>query len=201
VRNLQIRISNNVAIPLTALSRLYRDRSRYANRATLMSAGAALIGLAACVTIFGPAFIPDLLAIRQHGLANVIGNIGHLQWSALALLIWDAWALCDSSSITARFTALHIGLGLGASILQWFGHGVSSNAEFDLILALAVGVGVAFNRAEATWLARRVGESGCRNAMVAALLLRLFLSHRQETALLLLSPSFGNRSMRASATC
>jgi hypothetical protein len=119
-----------------------------------------------------------------------MGNIGHLQWSALALLIWAAWAIFDRKSQPARFTALHIGLGLFACILQWFGHGVFGNAEFDLIFALAIGVGVAFNRMEASWLARRLGVNGCRDAMIAALLLRLFLSDRQETALLLFSPEF-----------
>jgi hypothetical protein len=67
---------------------------------------------------------------------------------------------------------------------------VSGNAEFDLILALAIGVGVTFNRMGESWLARRLGVNPCRDAMVAALLLRLVLSDRQETALLVLSPEF-----------
>jgi hypothetical protein len=67
-------------------------------------------------------------------------------------------------------------------ILQWFGHGVSGNAEFDLILAVALGLGATFNRMEASPLARWTGIDRCRTAMVAALLLRLFLADRQETA-------------------
>ena len=67
---------------------------------------------------------------------------------------------------------------------------MSGNAEFDLILALAIGVGVTFNRIGHSWLAQRVGVNRCRNAMIAALLLRLLLSDRQETALLVLSPEF-----------
>ncbi len=181
---------NNVAVPLTALFWLYISSSCYAVRATLCSGSVAVVALLACVAIFGPNFIPNLLATRQYAWSNVLGNIGHLQWSALALLIWAAWAIFDRRSIPARFTALHIGFGLLTCVLQWFGHGIFGNAEFDLILALAIGVGVTFNRMEASYLARRIGVDGCRDAVVIALLLRLFLTDRQETALLLLSPEF-----------
>ena len=181
---------NNVAIPLASLVWLYVNKSPYAIRATLMSAGAISFGLGICRILFGPYFIPDLLATRQYAWSNVMANIGHLQWVALALLLWAVWAFWDRKSEAAKFTALHIGLGLLTCILQWFGHGVSGNAEFDLILAVAVGLGVTFNRMEASPLARWIGAARCRTAMVAALLLRLFLADRQETALLLLSSDF-----------
>jgi hypothetical protein len=181
---------NNVAVPLTALAWLYINRGRFAFRATLASATAVLVGLMACVVAFGANFIPGMLAPRQYAWSNVLGNIGHLQWSALALLIWAAWAIFDHKSQPAKFTALHIGLALATCVLQWFGHGVSGNAEFDLILALAIGLGTTFNRMEASWLARRIGADRCRTVMVAGLLLRLFMADRQETALLVLSPDF-----------
>lgn len=181
---------NNIAIPLTALAWLYVEKNRYAVWATIMSAGAALTALLACVALFGPSFIPNLLATRHYALSNIMGNIGHLQWSAVAFVIWAAWAIADRKSLAARFTTLHIGFGLFSCILQWFGHGVYGNAEFDLIFALAIGIGVTLNRIEASWLAKRIGASACRDAVVIALLLRLLLTDRQETALLLLSPEF-----------
>ncbi len=115
---------NNIAIPLAAVAWLFIERNRFALRATLVSAEACVVGLAACVVIYGPNFLPNLLATRAYGVGNMLGNIGHLQWSALALLIWASWATSDRSP-AARFTALHIGFGLFACILQWFGHGVS----------------------------------------------------------------------------
>jgi hypothetical protein len=181
---------NNVAIPLAAIAWLFIERNCYAVRATLISGAAAVAGLAACAVIFGADFLPNLLASRGYGWSNVLGNIGHLQWCALAAMIWAAWAICDRQSPAARFTALHIGLGLFACILQWFGHGVSGNAEFDLILALGIGTGVAFTRIEASWLARRIGPEPCRDLMITALLIRLVAADRQETALLLLSNDF-----------
>jgi hypothetical protein len=130
------------------------------------------------------------LATRQYGWANVLTNIGHLQWSALALMIWLAWALSDRRSVAARFTALHIAVGLLACILQWFGHAVGGNAEFDFILALGIGVGVTFARIERGWLAQHFGAARARDAMILALVIRLLVSDRQETALLLASESF-----------
>lgn len=181
---------NIIAIPVTAIAWLFISRSPHAFRATIISIAACVIGIATCVVVFGSDFLPNLLANRQHVWSNVIGNIGHLQWSALALLIWAAWAASDRKSNAAKFTALHIGCGLFACILQWFGHGVSGNAEFDLILALGIGVGVAFTRIETSWLANRIGARCSRDAMIAALLIRLIASDRQETALLILSSDF-----------
>jgi hypothetical protein len=192
---------NNIAIPLAAVAWLFIDRNRHAYRATFAAGAATALGLVACVALFGPQFLLNLLANRNYAWSNILGNIGHLQWSALALLIWAAWALHDRRSKAAQFTALHIGLGLFACILQWFGHGVFGNAEFDLILALGVGTGVAFTRIEASWLAKRIGSERCRDLMIAALLIRLIASDRQETALLLFSNDLGRHSTLAKTTC
>src|SRR5664279_2184509 len=181
---------NMVAIPLTAILWLFMNRSRFAVRATLASAAACALGIACCVAVFGSTFLFDLLATRQYALSNLIGNIGHLQWPALALVIWAGWAFDDRKSEAARFTALHVGVSLIACLLQWFGHGVGLNAEFDLILSLGIGIGVAFTRIEITRVAKRIGVHWSRDLMVAVLLLRLVVSDRQETALLILSSEF-----------
>jgi hypothetical protein len=180
---------NNIAIPLAGIAWLFIERSRFAFRAVAASAEACVVGLAVCVLLHGQNFLPNLLATRGYGFGNLLNNIGHLQWSALALLIWSAWAWRDRSR-AAQFTALHIGVGLFACILQWFGHGVSGNAEFDLILALGIGIGVAFARMETSWLAEKIGPDRCRDLMIAALLIRLVAADRQETALLLASTDF-----------
>jgi hypothetical protein len=181
---------NIIGIPVTAMAWLFINHGRRAIGPALISAAAALAGLAACGAIFGPAFFSNLLATRQYAFANVLTNIGHLQWSALAFAIWLFWALGDRRSVAARFTSLHIGVSLSACILQWFGHGVSGNAEFDFIIALGIGVGVAFARIERGWFAKTFGAARARDAMILALVARLLVSERQETALLVLSEPF-----------
>ena len=181
---------NIIMIPVSAITWLFVSRSRDAVRATFISAAACAIGIGVCVVVFGTDFRADLLANRQYALSNLIGNIGHLQWPALALLIWAGWAVDNWTSNAAKITALLIGIGLAACILQWFGHGVAGNAEFDLFLALGIGIGVAFTCMETTWLAKRIGARRSRDAMIAALLIRLIVTDRQETALLILSNDF-----------
>jgi hypothetical protein len=184
---------NMVAIPATAILWLFVIRSRFAVRAMVTSAVACALAIAGCVAVFGSTFLFDLLATRQYALSNLIGNIGHLQWLALALLIWAGWALDNRKSEAARFTGLHIGLSLVACLLQWFGHGVGLNAEFDLILALGIGIGVVFTRIETTRVAKRIGARWSRDLLVTVLLLRLVAADRQETVLLMLSGEFRSR--------
>jgi hypothetical protein len=181
---------NIIGIPVTAIAWLFINHGRRAIGTALISAAAALAGLAACGAIFGPAFFSNLLATRQYAFANVLTNIGHLQWSALAFAIWLAWGLTDRGSVAARFTSLHITVSLFACVLQWFGHGVSGNAEFDFILALGIGVGVTFARIERLWFAKIFGAARARDVMILALVMRLLVSGRQETALLVLSEQF-----------
>src|SRR5205807_8838502 len=113
---------NIVAIPFTAIAwLLLRDRSR-AIRPVLLSAAASVAGLLLCSAIHGRQFPENLFAPREYALAHVVGHIGHLQWSALALVIWGCWAWSARISRAARFTALHVCVALMACLLQWFGH-------------------------------------------------------------------------------
>lgn len=181
---------NMIAIPLTAtIWLLLRDRSK-ASRPLLISFAAIVIGFVVCGLSFGGRFFDDLLAPRGYHFGNVLARAGHLQWCALAFAIWAVWAISDRRSKAASFTSLHIACGLGASVLQWFGDGVMGNAEFDLLIALGIAVGVTFARMDHSWFARYVRTNYLRDAMVLALLLRLIVTERQETALLLLSPQF-----------
>jgi hypothetical protein len=181
---------NMIAIPLTAVVwLLLRDRSR-AIRPVLVSIAAIIAGLSLCGLLFGANFFDDLFAPRSYGWGNIFANAGHLQWSALAFTIWLAWAISERHSKPALFTSLHVAAGLFACLLQWFGEGVSGNAEFDLLLALGIAVGVTFAQMERSWFARYIRPDYLRDAMVITLALRLVATDRHEPALLLLSPDF-----------
>jgi hypothetical protein len=181
---------NIIAIPLTAIAWLLLCDRKRAVRPVLLSAAAAVAGLLLCTAIYGRQFPDNLLAPREHALAHVVGHIGHLQWSALALVIWGCWAWSARTSTAARFTTLHVAVGLLACLLQWLGHGVGRNAEFDLIIALGIGIGVAFERIETSLLAQRIEVARSRDLLLVALVLRLVVSDRQGSALVLLSPEF-----------
>jgi hypothetical protein len=176
-----------IAIPLTAVVWLLLRNGSQAIRSVVASVVAAGAGLLLCTAIYGRAFPDNLFTTREYALAHVIGHIGHLQWFALAFVIWGCWAWSARTSAAARFTVLHVAIGLSTCILQWFGHGVGRNAQFDLVIALGIGIGVAFERIETSLLAQRVGVARSRDLL---LVLRLVVSDRQGSALVLLSLEF-----------
>jgi hypothetical protein len=116
----------------------------------------------------------------------VIGNIGHLQWSALAMVLWLSWALTARSE-AAKFTMVHVPIALAACILQWFGDKVFGNAEFDLMIALGIAIGVTFETISSS---RYLGVTGARVAMVSLLTLRLIATDRHEPLLVMFDPYF-----------
>jgi len=181
---------NIVAIPLTAVIWLAVRGGARSYLAIVLSGIAAVAGLALCRLAFGPDFFANLLAPRAYGLSLIVPHLGHLQWLAAAALIWLAWFLGARRDDAARFTALHVGISLAVCIVQWSGDGVAQNAEFDPMIALAVGVGVALGRSGETALARRIGGPRTRDLAVIVLLVRLLATERQEPALVLFSPSF-----------
>lgn len=121
-------------------------------------------------------------------MAHLLSQVGHLQWGVLAAIFWGAWAWCDRGSDAARFTALHAAIGLFSSLAQWVGDGVFGNAEFDLTIAL--GIGAAFARVEASPVAAAISTNPARVEMVTLLALRLVASGRQESAWVMFNPEF-----------
>jgi hypothetical protein len=180
---------NMIGIPLTAVAWLFLNHGKKAIRPVGMSTLAAGAGLLVCCAVFGKEFFDNLLVARDYGLSHVLGNIGHLQWSAPALVIWAIWASTNSSA-AARFTILHVPIGLFACILQWLGDAVFGNAEFDLIFALGIAIGVTFEDMQSSPFAQRFGTSFAQATMVAILIARLVATDRHEPALILLDPDF-----------
>lgn len=181
---------NIIAIPLTAVIWLLLRNGKAALRPVLLSAAAAATGLLLCTAIYGRAFPDNLFATREYSFDHVIGHAGHLQWFAVAFLIWASWAWSARTSAAARFTVLYVAIGLATCLLQWLGHGVGRNAEFDFVIALGIGIGVAFERIETSLLAQRIGVGPSRDLLLVLLVLRLVVSDRQGTAVLLIEPEF-----------
>ena len=177
---------NMIAIPLTAILWLFMRRGHQAWRPALLSVTAAAGGLMVCAAIFGPDFLGNILLPRHYSVDHVIGNIGHLQWSALAMVIWLGWAL-PTRSLAAKFTLVHVPIALAACILQWFGDRVFDNAEFDFMIALGIAVGASF---ETIRTFRFLGATGAKIAMVSLLTLRLIATDRHEPLLVMFDPSF-----------
>lgn len=195
---------NMIGIPLTAVAWLFMNHGKLALRPVGLSALAAGAGLLTCRGAFGKEFFENLLVARDYSISHIFGNIGHLQWSAAALVIWAIWASTNRST-AARFTMLHVPISLFACILQWLGDAIFGNAEFDLIFALGIAVGVTFEGIQSSAFAQRFGANIAQATMIAILAVRLVATDRHEPALILFDPDFrsqlyaGERSVRAEA--
>ena len=178
---------NIIAMPATAVIWLLLHHQW---RPVLLSAVAAGAGLAACGAIFGATFYENLLCSRDHRIGHLVSQLGYLQWVAVAAIIWGLWVWFGRGTYAARFSTLHVAIGFAACLLQWFGDGVFSNAAFDLMIALAVGVGCTYAQIMASPIAARLGAERTRALLVAVLVLRLVASGRQESAAVMFNPQF-----------
>jgi hypothetical protein len=181
---------NFITLPLVALLWLWLENWRLGLRATLTGAAASAVGLAICAFMFAPYFIPDMLFPRTYHLARALSTIGRLQFILPAMALWAIWAWHERGSRPARFTALLIGIALPLCLLQKSGAGVDENAQFELIFATAVGIGLAYDG-----LLRDPLRSGWSPRTISAvvlgiLIVRLLISSRLEFAYVLFSPQY-----------
>jgi hypothetical protein len=184
---------NIVAIPLTATVWLVSRRAWAAADDLLVVIVAVSAGLGFCGYLFGPGFFANLLERRAYSAALILPHLGHLQWVALALVIWLLWLRQAWPGIAARFTALHVGISLLVCIVQWSGDGVAQNAEFDLMIALAVALSQVLATTSPLQLrGRRFSAAALRDVVIVLLVVRLVATPRHEPALVLFSPAFRN---------
>jgi hypothetical protein len=179
-----------IATPFTALWWLFHKIGRLSVRASVIAGAAAIAGLALCAALYGRAFFDQLLFPREHSLWWALGNIGQLQWVAPALAIWAVWAWYDRDDAGVRFTSRFIVAGLAAFFLQKLGMGIGVNAQFELVAATAIGLGLAFSRAGVMPLARRISSPGGQLVIISIVVTRLLLSNHVEPYLVLTSADY-----------
>ncbi len=181
---------NIVAIPVSALIWHALDDWHKGLRAALVGIAAAAAGLLICAWLFSPYFISDMLAPRLYHLDRALLFIRATHLWLPALVVWALWAWFEQGSKTAHFTMIFIGVSLVSFIVQRSSEGVGYNAQFDLVFAIAIGLGLAFER-----LPLYVGPIGwshipIRPLVLAVLVLRLIASTRIEFAYVLFSPDY-----------
>jgi hypothetical protein len=181
---------NIVAVPVTALGWLALNGWRRAVWPAAIGAVVAALALAVCMAIYGDAFLANLLTPRIYEGMRVVKSLGKLQWIAPALVLWGAWLAVERKSRAARFTMLFVAVGFTAFVLQSSGDGVDENAQFDLVIATAVALGLAFDRAGKTPFALRHGLTAAQAVVVLVVAARLVATVRIEPALVLLSPDY-----------
>jgi hypothetical protein len=108
------------------------------------------------------------------------GALGHLQWLAVGLAGSLYLGITRRHDESVRLCSLLIVLGLVSFFVQKAGDGVANNAQFELVFAVSIGVGLAFAQAPRLPLAQRYSPEALRILFLLALCLRLAASARLE---------------------
>ena len=201
-----------LAIPLASLVWLAWSDRRLALRAAMVGTGAAASGLALCWAAYGDAFFRQLTMPREYSLTQALASLGRLQWIAPALIIfaiwlWYRWRGCGAAVPAARagetpapqvaavddglrFTVIFVAIAFVLHFFQKMGAGVDDNAQFELAVAVAIGLGLACDRLGAIPSVRRWGIDRGRCVVVLILIGRLLASDCTSPYLLVVSREF-----------
>ena len=137
---------NMIALPLAALLWLTLQR-RW--RVFFFCCGFSLLiiamGFACCQGAYGADFFHNLFTPRQFLLGKITQEFVDLYAVAIGLGIWMlvGWKFRKEPSVQCVTIMILTGLVVGG--VQRLGSGVFVNAQFDLVVALSIGMGVAFN--------------------------------------------------------
>jgi hypothetical protein len=136
-----------LAIPVTTLWLLAKRNSWIAARGLLVSALAAFAGILVFTMVYGRAFLDQMFFYpRELSIGRLWDSFGRLGGLVPSFIIWAIWAWHDRGSEAVRFTATFVFVSLATYLLQKLGAGTDINAQFELNIALAMGVGLAFDR-------------------------------------------------------
>ena len=182
---------NFITLPLVALIWLTLDNWRLGLRAALVGGAAAMPrALRSARGRSRRTSSRQMLMPRTYHLDRALSTLGRLQFILPAMGLWAVWAWSERHTRPARFTALMVGIALVLCLAQKSGAGVDENAQFELIFATALGIGLAFDG-----LQRDPWRSGWSPNTISVLVLgvlivRLILSTRLEFAYVLFSPQY-----------
>jgi hypothetical protein len=194
---------NLLAVPVASLAWLAMSNRRQAARAATVGVGAAAVGLTLCGMIYGGDFFRQLFgAPRETSFLRAVAGLGRLQWIGPALVIFAIWAWDQRRSrwdSAARFAAIFVAVAFMLFFVQEMGAGVDDNAQFELAVAAAVGLALAFDRLDVIPTVRRVGLNRSRAAVLLILFIRLLISSHSEPYLLAFSGAF-RENLRERAT-
>jgi len=182
---------NIIAMPLTAMLWLaLHDRRQFwkcGEYALIVIAA----GFAACRGFYGRDFIYNFFTPRSYSWSDSVVALADLRFVAVGLLAWVGMIWLGCKDKHTQFCHLLAGLGLLAFFLEKSGSGVDVNAEFDLVIALSIMVGLAVSRLFGKSLHEGLGMRLAQSAAVLILWMGwAVVPQRLEICRLLFDPAF-----------
>jgi hypothetical protein len=183
---------NIIAMPLTAFLWLSLHRRREAVKCFCVAAIAIMAGTAICYALFGRNFFLGIFSPRHYSLKRALRIFGELEWVSVGLLVclYNAWARRHDASV--QLCSWLIAIALTSYFLQKGGAGVDINAQFDLVIAVAMGLGLAFTQVSLWPMARRVRSEQAQAILLLAVCARLLASKQLQPVRLIFDSSFRN---------
>lgn len=186
---------NLFATPATAIVWLLIHDRRAAVGAIGASIALIAAGFVASTIAFGPDFLYQLFPPREMRLLRIVQRIGHMQWIAPAGVIVVIWIVRARNDWQAQFCGLFCLCGLLSHLLQQTGEGVDTNSQFELVTAIAIGLGLALGGIGCRQVTSRVVQT----TILAVVILRLLLISRFEPYLVLTSQTYRENAQRSLA--
>jgi hypothetical protein len=183
---------NIIAMPLTAFLWLGLHRRSEAVKCFWIAAIAIMTGTAICYALFGRNFFLNILSPRHYSLKSALGIFGKLEWVSVGLVacFYNAWARRRDANV--QLCSCLIAIALGSYFLQKGGAGVDINAQFDLVIAVAIGLGLAFTQVSLWPVARPLRPEQAQAILLLAVCVRLLASKQLQPARLVFDRSFKN---------
>jgi hypothetical protein len=132
-----------------------------------------ITGTAICYALFGRNFFLNILSPRQYSLKRAIHIFGELEWVSVGLLacLYNAWVRRRDAGV--QLCSRLIAIALCAYFLERGGAGVYFNAQFDLVIAVAIGLGLAFTQISLWPIVRHLRWERAQAILVLSLCVRL----------------------------
>jgi hypothetical protein len=183
---------NIIAMPLTVFLWLARHRRREAVKCFFVAAMTILTGIAICYALFGQNFFLNILSPRHYSLNKSRYAFEDLEWVSVGLLacVYNDWARWRDGNV--QLCSSLIAIALVSYYLQKGGAGVDINAQFDVVIGVAIGLGMAFTQISLWPIVRRLESEQAQAILLLAVCVRLLASKQLQPARLLFDTSFGN---------
>jgi hypothetical protein len=183
---------NIIAMPLTAFLWLSVHRRREAAKCFCVAAIAVMAGTAICYALFGWNFFLGIFCPRHYSLKKALWMFADLEWVSIGLIacLYNAWARRHDASV--QLCSWLIAIALGSYFLEKGGAGVDINAQFDLVIAVAMGLGLAFTQVSLWPMARRIRPELAQAILLLSVCARLLASKQLQPVRLIFDSSFRN---------
>src|SRR6516165_9878626 len=183
---------NITAMPSTALAWLGMNRWREALKCLCAAIVVIVTGIAICYVSFGRDFFLNILAPRHYSLKKAIRSCKDLQWVAVGLVACVCNGCARWHDRNVRLCTGLIAIAFAAFFLQRTGDGVWTSAQFDLVIAVAIGLGLAYTQVPLWPLPRRLPPAVAQAILLLAVCTRLLLPKELKPIKALVDRRFKN---------